>query len=69
MRQLEDKIARLELRSEQLLIRLQQVPRGSPEAAANRMALATMVERLVRLKGERDRMSGEVQSAGGTRHL
>jgi len=55
MRELEDEIALLELRSEQLLIHLQEVPRGSPDAIDARASLDTMVQRLVILKAERDR--------------
>ena len=55
MRELEDEIALLELRSEQLLIHLQEVPRGSPDAIDARADLDSMLHRLVILKAERDR--------------
>ena len=55
MRELEDEIALLELRSEQLLIHLQEVPRGSPDAIDARADLDSMLQRLVILKAERDR--------------
>ena len=55
MRELEDEIALLELRSEQLLIHLQEVPRGSPDAIDARASLDTMMQRLVILKAARDR--------------
>jgi len=55
MRDLEDEIALLELRSEQLLIHLQEVPRGSPDAIDARASLDTMMQSLVILKAERDR--------------
>jgi hypothetical protein len=55
MRELEDEIALLELRSEQLLIHLQELPRGSPEAIDARAYFDTMMQRLVTLKAERDR--------------
>ena len=55
MRELEDEIALLELRSEQLLIHLQEVPRGSPDAIDARAGLDIMLQRLVTLKAERDR--------------
>ena len=42
---LEDEIALLELRSEQLLIHLQEVPRGSPDAIDARAYLDTMMQR------------------------
>ena len=54
MRELEDEIALLELRSEQLLIHLQEVPRGSTDAIDARASLDTMMQRLVILKAERD---------------
>jgi hypothetical protein len=59
MRELEDEIALLELRSEQLLIHLQEVPRGSPDAIDARAYLDTMVQRLVTLKADRDRSLNE----------
>jgi hypothetical protein len=55
VRELEDEIALLELRSEQLLIHLRELPRGSPDAIDARAYLDTMVHRLVTLKAERDR--------------
>ena len=59
MRELKDEIALLELRSEQLLIHLQEVPRGSPDAIGARASLDTMMRRLVILKAERDRSLNE----------
>jgi hypothetical protein len=59
MRELEDEIALLELRSEQLLIHVQELPRGSPEAIAARADLDIMLRRLVAAKGERDRTLNE----------
>ena len=55
MRELEDEIALLELRSEQLLIHLQEVQRGSHDAIDARASLDTMKQRLVILKAELDR--------------
>jgi hypothetical protein len=55
MRELEDEIALLVLRSEQLLIHLQELPRSSPDAIDARAYLDTMMQRLVALKGELDR--------------
>ena len=55
MRELEDEIALLELRSEQLLIHLHEVPRGSPDAIDARASLDAMMQSLVILKAERDR--------------
>ena len=54
MRELEDEIALFELRSEQLLIHLQELPRGSLDAIDTRANLDTMMRRLVTLKAERD---------------
>ena len=59
MRKLEDEIALLELRSEQLLIHVQELPCGSPEAIAARADLDIMLQRLVAAKGERDRTLNE----------
>jgi len=59
MRELEDEIALLELRSEQLLIHLQEVPRGSSDASNARAYLDIMMRRLVTLKAERDRSLNE----------
>jgi hypothetical protein len=59
MRELEDEIALLELRSEQLLIHLQELPRGSSDATDARAYLDTMMHRLVTLKAERDRLPNE----------
>ena len=59
MRELEDEIALLELRSEQLLIHIQELPRGSPEAIVARADLDIMLQRLVAVKGERDRRLNE----------
>jgi len=59
MRELEDEIALFELRSEQLLIHLQELPRGSLDAIDTRANLDTMMRRLVTLKAERDRLPNE----------
>ena len=59
MRELEGEIARLELRSEQLLIHIQELPRGSPEAIVARADLDIMRQRLVAAKGERRRRLNE----------
>jgi hypothetical protein len=59
MRELEGEIALLELRSEQLLIHIQELPRGSPEAIVARADLDIMLQRLVAVKGERDRRLNE----------
>jgi hypothetical protein len=59
MRELEDEIALFELRSEQLLIHLQELPSGSLDAIDARANLDTMMRRLVTLKAERDRLPNE----------
>lgn len=61
MRELEDVIARLRLRAEQLLIHLQHLPTGSADAAAARGKLATIVERLILLNAERHRLLSELK--------
>jgi hypothetical protein len=63
MRELEVVIARLRLRDEQLLIHLQQLPTGSADAAEARGKLATIVERLILLNAERDRLLSELKPA------
>ena len=55
MRELEDEIALLELRSEQLVIHVQQLPPGSADAVAARADLDTLIHRLEFAKGKRDR--------------
>jgi len=63
MRELEDMIARLQLRSEQLVIHLQQLPTVSLDAAETRGKLAEIVERLILLNGERERLLSQVEPA------
>jgi hypothetical protein len=63
MRELENEIARLQLRAEQLLIHLQQIPFHSHEASATRRNLGRMARRLVLLKGERDQRLRELKGA------
>jgi len=60
MRELEDEIALLELRAEQLLIHIQRLARGSAEAVVARATLDGIMQRLVAAKGERDHMLAEV---------
>ena len=60
MRDLEDEILLLELRSEQLLIHLRHVQRTSEEAARARVELLVMLERLAAAKTERDDKLGEL---------
>jgi hypothetical protein len=63
MHEIENEIARLQLRSEQILIHLQQVPFGSREAVAARRNLGRMARMLVALKGERDQRQRELERA------
>jgi hypothetical protein len=63
MRELENEIALLELRAEQLLIHIQHLKCGSPEAIVVRANLDTMMQRLVAAKAERDRMRHELRPA------
>ena len=63
MRELEDEIALLELRSEQLVIHLRQLPPGSADAVAARTELETLIHRLEFAIGERDRVLEELGRA------
>jgi len=63
MRELEDEIALLELRSEQLVIHVQQLPPGSADAVAARADLDTLIHRLEFAKGERNRVLEELGRA------
>jgi hypothetical protein len=60
MRELEDEILLLELRSEQLLIHLRQVQPTSEDAVRARAELLVMLERLAAAKTERDEILGEL---------
>jgi hypothetical protein len=66
MRELEDEIARLELRSQQLLIHLQELPSRSPDALQARKDLEGMAKRLALVKGQRDRLLRDGQSPART---
>jgi hypothetical protein len=63
MRELEDEIGHLNLRAEQLLIHLQQLPSGSLEAIKTRRIVEIMVHTADFLKGERARVLKELESA------
>ena len=63
MRELEDEINLLQLRTEQLLIHLRHVERASADAARARVELLMMLERLVAAKTERDTILGELELA------
>jgi hypothetical protein len=65
MRELEDEIALLELRSEQVLIHIQHLPPGSSEANVARAELDAMMQRLGLVQGERDRLLRKQASAAG----
>jgi len=63
MRELEDEIALLQLRAEQLLIHIQHLGCGSAEAMLARANLDTMMQRLVAAKAERDRLLRDLSRA------
>lgn len=59
---LENRIARLELRAEQIGIHLQNLQRNAPEAARARSKLYTMLRELAELKAERERRNALMES-------
>jgi hypothetical protein len=63
MRELKNEIALLQLRAEQLLMHIQHLRCGSPEAIVARANLDTMMQRLVAAKAERDRLRHELSRA------
>ena len=63
MRELEDEIALLQLRAEQLLIHIQHLGSGSADAILARANLDTMMQRLVAAKAERDRLLHDLSRA------
>ena len=63
MRELEDEIALLQLRAEQLLIHIQHLGCGSAEAILAQANLETMMQRLVAAKAERDRLLRDLSRA------
>jgi hypothetical protein len=63
MIQLNNQIARLEMRSEQLRMHLQCLDRGSPDAAEARLMLFAMLQKLVVLKGRREQFESEFDLA------
>jgi hypothetical protein len=65
MRKLDDEIALLLLRSEQLLIHLEQVPPNSPDAAAARKDIDGMTQRLMSLQRDRNRLRTQFRSTNG----
>jgi hypothetical protein len=64
---LNDRIARLELRSEQLVIRLRSIDRISSETEAGCYTLLAMPVRLADLKGRRLRLEAELAPDGAQR--
>ena len=56
MRSLQNQIARLEMRAEQILIHLRSIPRDTVEPEKNRSDLLAMLLLLVALKGRRERV-------------
>jgi hypothetical protein len=61
MRELKDQIALLELRSEQLLIHIQQLPTNSVDQRAARQDLDKLLNRLAAVKQKRDRLVRELE--------
>ena len=61
MLELTNKIARLEMLSEQLGIHLQLLPRNSCEAAQTRSHLYRMMEKLAELKSRKQRLEAELE--------
>ena len=61
MLELTNKIARLEMLSEQLGIHLQLLPRHSREAAQTRSRLYRMMEKLAELKSRKQRLKAELE--------
>jgi hypothetical protein len=55
MLDLDNQIARLEMRAEQMAIHLQDLGRNSPDAAGARSELYAMLQELAELKSERQR--------------
>jgi hypothetical protein len=53
---LKNKIARLEMRAEQLVIHLRSMRRNTPEAQHIRGVLLTMLQRLKKFKEQRERL-------------
>ena len=64
MRELEDEIALLQLRSEQLLIHLAQVPPNSQDAAAARKEIDQMTQSLMAAQRASDRLRAQGRSKG-----
>jgi hypothetical protein len=63
MIELNNRIARLELVSEQLRLHLRSLPRDAAEAANVRSDLLTLLQDIVHLKGERQKLEAEVRAS------
>jgi hypothetical protein len=63
MLELNNQIARLELVSEQLRLHLRSLPRDAAEAQDVRSDLLAMLQDIVHLKGERQRLQAEIRAS------
>jgi|SoiMethySBSTD1v2_1073268.scaffolds.fasta_scaffold4743397_2 hypothetical protein len=64
MLDLENQIARLEMRAEQIAIHLQDLGRNTPEASRVRSELYVMLQELAELKAERERRKALLELDG-----
>jgi hypothetical protein len=60
MLELNNRIARLEMVSEQLRLHLRSIPRDTVEADEVRSDLLSMLQDIVQLKGERHKLAAEI---------
>ena len=63
MADLDNQIARLNMRAEQIAIHLQDLARNGPEAARARSALYALLRELAELKAERNRRDALLEDA------
>jgi hypothetical protein len=61
MLELDNRISRLEIVSEQLRLHLRSLPRETAEAEEVRSDLLTMLQDIVHLKGERQKLEAEIR--------
>ncbi|HEY5831676.1 MAG: hypothetical protein ACAH24_13055 [Hyphomicrobiaceae bacterium] len=61
MLELDNQITRLEIVSEQLRLHLRSLPRETVEAEEVRSDLLTMLQDIVHLKGERQKLEAEIR--------
>jgi hypothetical protein len=61
MLELDNQITRLEIVSEQLRLHLRSLPREAVEAEEVRSDLLTMLQDIVHLKGERQKLQAEIR--------